>query len=190
MSVDNETITGLTRDLARDLDHHFEDLVLAFQGGLYAYAFRMSGCAQDAEELVQDVFIRAYRALRTYEPDRIRSLALRAWLYRICLNLLRNRGKRKGMHSEVLDEERHERNDGDHDPTASAVARDETAGETQRLVATLPGKYRSAVLLRFAGELSYPEMAHALAQPEGTVKSNVHRGLAMLRQSMEEREGR
>src|SRR5215471_740605 len=77
--------------LARDLDGTFESLVRAYQDRLYSFALRVTRNAQDAEEVAQDAFVRAYRALATYGEERIRALALRAWLYRITLNVARNR---------------------------------------------------------------------------------------------------
>jgi RNA polymerase sigma-70 factor, ECF subfamily len=73
MSTSKSETSRMQRDLARDVDRHFEAVVVAYQQPLFAYAYRMSGCRQDAEEVVQDVFVRAYRALKTYEPDRIRA---------------------------------------------------------------------------------------------------------------------
>lgn len=72
---------GLEDALAADLDGSFERLVLVFQDRLFGFAFRLSGRREDAEEIAQDAFVRAYRALSTYPPDRIRAIALRAWLY-------------------------------------------------------------------------------------------------------------
>ena len=79
--------------LARDLDATFESLVLAHQDRLFTIAFRTGGDRHDAEELVQDCFVRAYRALATYAPPRIRELRLRGWLTTILLNAGRNRAR-------------------------------------------------------------------------------------------------
>jgi len=179
-----EQITQVTRKLARDLDAHFEDVVSIFQGPLFAYAYRMSGCRQDAEEVVQDAFIRAYHALRGYEPDRIRSLALQAWLYRICTNLTRNRRRQHTIPTTQLLEEHDSSRDHSADSISDGYERRENAEEMQLMLSDLPPKYRSAVVLHFVNQLSYPEIAAALDQPEGTVKSNVHRGLNLLRQEL------
>src|SRR5437660_5426440 len=91
-----ERTDSLTNDLAADLDAAFESLVRTFQDRLFSFARRLSRNREDAEEVTQDTFVRAYRALKTYPGDRIRALALQAWLYRITLNVARNRlrGKR------------------------------------------------------------------------------------------------
>jgi len=86
----------LIDSLAADLAGSFERLMETYQDRLYSLALRLSGNAQDAEEIAQDAFVRAYRALRDYPAERIAALALRPWLYRITLNVYRNkvRGKR------------------------------------------------------------------------------------------------
>ena len=89
--------TELTAALARDLDGTFERMVLSQQDRLYSIALRMLGDPRDAEEIAQDAFVRAYRALAGYEADRIRDLQLRAWLATIVLNLCRNRVRRHGL---------------------------------------------------------------------------------------------
>jgi RNA polymerase sigma-70 factor, ECF subfamily len=183
MTTIHESSTTLTRDLARDLDRHFDEVVTGYQRQLFVFAYGMSGCSQDAEEVVQDVFVRAHRALKSYEADRIRGLALQAWLFRICLNLTRNRHRKKQVQTvELL-------GDGPiggvkSDPTADEYRKIEDAREMQEMLLGLPNRYRSAVLLRHVNELSYPEIAAALDQPEGTVKSNVHRGVEMLRRRL------
>src|ERR687883_333910 len=80
----------LAEGVAVDLDGHFEQLVLHYQGRLYGFALRLIGDPADAEECVQDAFVRAYRALRRYPSERRRALRLQAWLYRITLNVVRN----------------------------------------------------------------------------------------------------
>jgi RNA polymerase sigma-70 factor (ECF subfamily) len=76
------------------------------------------------------------------------------------------------------------RSDEARGPAATAAARD-AAHDWARLLMTLPPAYRSAVVLRHVDGLSYPELAAALDRPEGTVKAQVHRGLAMLRIALE-----
>jgi RNA polymerase sigma-70 factor (ECF subfamily) len=173
----------LKRGLARDLDRHFDGLVTTYQRPLFAFAYRMSGCPRDAEEVVQDVFVRAYRALKSYETDRILAMAIQPWLYRICLNLSRNRGRKQRVRTvELIGEGPAPR--GHADPTADGYEGKEAAREMQSLVLNLPVRYRAAVVLKHVNDLSYAEIAAALDQPEGTVKSNVHRGLEMLRRSL------
>src|SRR5262245_27995550 len=95
---DAETVRDdprLAAALADDLPGSFERAVLTFQDRLYAFALRLTGSAPDAEEITQDAFVRAYRALEGYPAERRRSLALRPWLYRIALNTTRNHVRRR-----------------------------------------------------------------------------------------------
>ena len=89
-SPDAEDLVGR---LAHDLDAAFEALVLAEQDLVYGIALRSTRDAAAAEDIAQDVFVRAYRALADYDAERIRSLQLRAWLARITMNLCRNRAR-------------------------------------------------------------------------------------------------
>lgn len=170
--------TGLALLLARDLDAHFEALVIQFQDRLYRFALRLSGNAQDAEEIAQDAFIRAYRALESYPAERVRAMALRPWLYQIALNAWKNRVRRKRLPRVELDGEIESPDDGP-ERQAEAGARGEAI---MRALDTLPDRLRAAVVLRHIEELSYDEIASVLGQPVGTVKSNVHRGLGALRE--------
>src|SRR5262245_27395392 len=94
---------GLRERIAEDLDGSFEDLVRVYQDRLYSYALRVTGRREDAEEVTQDAFVKAYRALASYPAERIRSLALRPWLYRITLNTARNRFRGKKIRTVSLD---------------------------------------------------------------------------------------
>ena len=186
-----DTDDRLAADLARDLDGAFDSLVLAHQDRLYTIALRMLGDPRDAEEAAQDALVRAYRALTTYDAARIRELRVRGWLTTIVLNLCRTRGlRRAGRGAPPISI------DGDMTPTAEPSApRKETPPEVAERhaererwgarLAELPPVYRAAVVLRHVDGLSYPEAAAALGRPEGTVKAQVHRGIALLRTLLE-----
>jgi RNA polymerase sigma-70 factor (ECF subfamily) len=185
MSADTSTVAGLLTDLASDLDAHFEQLVLLYQRPLYNFAFRMTCSSQDAEEVTQDAFVRAYRALQGYDPDRIRELAVQAWLYRITHNLVRNRSRRIVPRSSSIDQDGAAPIEDPGISVAETYEQIETSHEIAELLTRLPDKYRAAVVLRFINDLPYAEIAETLEQPVGTVKSNVHRGIAMLRQALD-----
>jgi RNA polymerase sigma factor (sigma-70 family) len=95
--------SDLTEALATDLDRHFERLVEAFQDRLFGFALRLVGNASDAEEIAQDAFVRAYRALARYPSEQVRTLSLRAWLFQITLNVARNRQRNRRPDSLPLD---------------------------------------------------------------------------------------
>lgn len=182
--------------LATDLDGAFDALLVAHQDRLHSIALRLTGDRSDAEEVAQDAFVRAYRALATYEPERIRTLEVRAWLATIVVNLCRNRARRRRPATVSIDgpavNGRDDtgvaartggldlRDDAMREPDAMAQRR-AGAEEWARLLLELPPRYREAVVLRHVDGLGYEEMASALGQPVGTLKARVHRGLALLR---------
>ncbi len=155
----------------------FERMVHEHQDRVFALGFALTGNRHDAEEVAQDTFLRAYRALVTYPPDRIRELKQKPWLHRIALNVVRNRVR--GIRPRLV-----ELNGSEPDralgPEDGALLKMEMDALAVR-VAALPTRYRAAVVLRHVQELSYEEVADALGQPVGTVKANVHRGLKLLR---------
>ncbi len=186
MDTDDALIAGLTMDL----DGTFEALVLAHQDRLYSIALRMLGNAADAEEAAQDAFVRAYRALAGYDRERIAALRLRSWLATIVLNLCRSRRSRSTGDRSTLSLDL--ALPASAEPRADAIAGPEAITERRAsgedwatLLLTLPPAHREAVVLRHVDGLSYPDLAIALGKPEGTVKAQVHRGLAQLRAAYE-----
>ncbi|HEV2140070.1 MAG TPA: RNA polymerase sigma factor [Candidatus Dormibacteraeota bacterium] len=165
------------RRLMEATDRVFERLVLDHQDRIYALGFALTGNRHDAEDVAQDTFMRAYKALATYPPERIRELKQRAWLHRIAVNVVRNRVR--GVRPRLV-----ELNGSEPDASSGPeedVMRKAEIDEVAARVACLPVRYREAVVLRLVQELSYAEVAEALGQPVGTVKANVHRGLKLLR---------
>jgi RNA polymerase sigma-70 factor (ECF subfamily) len=162
---------------------------------LYSIALRVLGDPRDAEEAAQDAFVRAYRALAGYDAARIGELRLRPWLATIVLNLCRSRLARRGGTRGALSldlalpGELEPRAEARRGPAETAVVRD-SGRDWAALLMSLPAAYRSAVVLRHVDGLSYPELAAALDRPEGTVKAQVHRGLALLRTAYEAAERR
>jgi RNA polymerase sigma-70 factor (ECF subfamily) len=155
----------------------FERLVLDHQDRIYALGLALTGNRQDAEEVAQDTFLRAYRAMATYPPERVRELKQKAWLHRIAVNVVRNRVRRARPKLVELNGSEPDHASG---PEEDVIRKAEIDALASR-VACLPPRYREAVVLRHVQDLSYAEVAEALQQPVGTVKANVHRGLKMLR---------
>ncbi len=186
--MDDET---LTRELATNLDGAFEALVRAYQDRLYAFGLRLTGSPRDAEEIAQDAFVRAYRALARYPAEQVRTLKLRAWLFQVTVNVVRNRARTRRPVETALTSVDGSR-DGLAELPADAAEQPEQVAERHAerdqvaaIVASLPERYRAAVVLRHIQGLSYQEIAAVLGQPAGTVKSNVHRGVAYLRAALD-----
>src|SRR5260221_7007833 len=150
----------LSASLAHDLEAAFESLVWAYQDRLYAFAARMTGDHHEAEEIAQDAFVRAYRALAGYDRKRISALELRPWLYTIALNAVRNRKRGTKAVLVSLDGVDHA---ADDDPAVLVERSSEVAG----LLAALTPRHRAAVLLRYFEDLSYEEIAEVLGEPVG-----------------------
>ena len=184
--MDDATLAGL---LAADLDGSFETLVRTYQDRLYGFGLRLTGSPRDAEEIVQDAFVRAYRALARYPAERVATLRVRAWLFQIAVNVARNRLRGGRLREVPLAPSAEDAatiepaDDARYAPDA-VVERDEARDELARKVAALPERYRVAVVLRHVEGLRYHEIACVLGQPVGTVKANVHRGVALLRRAL------
>lgn len=172
--------------LVADLDAGFVALVRSLESSLYSVALRLCAAPPDAEDLCAETFTRAYRALRSYPPDRVLDLRPRAWLMTILLN---------GWRNSVRDRSRRPRTvplvaaDDLVDTTSGAAEKAEareTAAELAEMVRRLPEAQRTAVVLRHLGDLSIAEIAEVLGCAEGTAKSHVSRALGQLR-SMHER---
>lgn len=165
----------LCKALATDLDAHFERVVETLGPDVYSGLRRMH--PDVAEDLTQETFIRAHAALTKYEPDRIRTLALRGWIWTIALNLGRNHVRDRSRRPQPV--ELHDIHPtSDPDPVDSEL--------WQKRLSRLSPSQRRAVVLRHVVGLSYADLATALDRPEGTVKADVSRGLDRLRAILEE----
>ncbi len=175
--------TTLAAALAHDLDGSFEALVRSHVDRCHAIALRVLGNPHDAEEVTQDALVRAYRALAGYPRERIRDLRLRPWLATIVVNLCRNRVRRTPATTslEPMLEAGFEPATSAADSPAALAERAASRERLAALLADLPDRYRIPVVLRHVDGLSYTELAEVLGRPEGTLKAQVHRGLAMLR---------
>jgi RNA polymerase sigma-70 factor (ECF subfamily) len=163
-----------------DVDGEFPAIVEAHQDALYRFLLRLSGNSHDAEEMAQEAFVRAYRWLKAHDQAQP---ALKAWLYQVSLNVFRNRNRRPTAPAGRLEQAAEVVDANGPDPHAEAE-RSEAGSELARALARLPRRYREAVVLRHVEELTYPEIAALMARPEGTIKSDVHRGLGLLRAAL------
>jgi RNA polymerase sigma-70 factor, ECF subfamily len=166
------------------LEERFEQEAIPYMPEMYAAALRMTRNRSDAEDLVQETFLRAYRGFAGFEEG----TNLRAWLYRILTNAYINTyRKRQREPVTVSDDELPEwwlyEKLGGEAMEASAEARvleslpDE---DVQEALASLPEQFRLAVLLADVEGFSYKEIAEILGVPMGTVMSRLHRGRRAL----------
>jgi RNA polymerase sigma-70 factor (ECF subfamily) len=142
---------------------------------LYGWAYRMTSNSHDAEDLVQDTYLRAFRAFDGYAPG----TNIRAWLFTILQRVRTDAFRRAGRSPET----RELVDDGPGvAPAQDAICNGGDAIE--RALRALPEVFRSAVVLRDVQEFSYEEIARILGVPIGTVMSRIHRGRALLRVSL------
>lgn len=142
---------------------------------LYRYALSVLREERAAEDAVQDAFERAFAALGRYPEERLRAMRLRPWLYRITLNVARNRlrGRREVPVQEIS--------------SAGVAVSDEGRESVMDVLAALgrlPERQRVAVTLRYLQDLPYAEISGVTGWPEGTAKTLVRRGVARLRKMM------
>jgi RNA polymerase sigma-70 factor, ECF subfamily len=181
----------ISASLVTNLEDGFERLVIAYQHRLYGFALRLAGNPQDAEEIAQDAFVRAYRALSTYAPPQTATLRLRPWLFQIALNVFRNRMRlvrpqqvpldQAGEDGELLLQLEADRREQPEQMLDSAESERRLAG----LIAALPEHFRIAIVLRHIEGLSYADMAALLGLPTGTLKAHVHRGVKQLQKALD-----
>jgi RNA polymerase sigma-70 factor (ECF subfamily) len=164
---------SLLRRLAVDVNAGFPDFVRLLEDDVFSGLSRLH--PNEAEDLTQETFIRAYRALGGYPPDRIRTLQARSWIWTIALNLSRNRARDVARRPRPV-------------PLQEVAYQPEESVDGaawDRRLAHLAAGQRRAVVLRHVVGLSYREMAEALGRPQGSLKADVHRGLTKLKEIME-----
>ena len=161
----------------------FEPLVTAYEKNAYQLALRMLGSAEDAQDVTQEAFLKAYRSLDSFRLDSRFSV----WLYRIvsnlCLDLLRKRQRRPERSLTVEDEDGEEAQRDVPDESFSPEAlleRKLTREAVRRGLDELPPEQRQILLLRELEGLSYEEIGEALGLEPGTVKSRIFRARKRL----------
>ena len=157
----------------------FEVEALAYIDSLYRTALRLTRDSADAEDLVQETYLKAFRAAGQFEPG----TNLRAWLFTILHNTIRNRARDRSREPMVIDSEAVERaaDTPGLAETPESLLLDRTLdSDLQAAVDALPEAFRQTIWLRDVEEFSYAEIAEMLAIPVGTVMSRISRGRRTL----------
>ena len=169
----------------------FEADALACLDSLYRTALRLTHVPADAEDLVQETYLKAFRAADRFQAG----TNLRAWLFTILHNTARNRARDRARDTVTADSEAVERADDSAGAWARAglpgmpgmnatpetlLLRETLTPDVQAAIAALPGAFRQAVWLRDVEEFSYAEIAEMLSIPVGTVMSRISRGRRLL----------
>src|ERR1700674_3861711 len=160
----------------------FETDALGFIDSLYGSALRLTRNAADAEDLVQDTYVKAFRSAKQCKPG----TNLKVWLFTILHNTHRNQRRDSGRDPVEVDSERVE-SSSPIDPSASPeqqLLRDALDADLQEALDALPEEFRDAVWLRDVEEFAYQEIAEMLGIPVGTVMSRISRARRMLYQRL------
>jgi RNA polymerase sigma-70 factor (ECF subfamily) len=179
----------VARATAGDLDS-FNQLVARWERPIYALAYRTLGREEDARDVAQESFMRAYRGLRGFKGE----AKFSSWLYRITLNLCRDwirRERRAPLVALPEGTDPTDLADQRAAPTESVeelVARREMSEAVARAMAELPEEQRSAILLKEYHGLTFQEIADMLGCPLSTVKTRLYQGLSVLRRRLERRQ--
>ena len=167
----------------------FEALIERHHDEIYRYLWRLSNsagridAAVEAQDLTQEVFLRAYRAFGRLRRDSNH----RAWLYKIATNCAYSalkRAQRQARHSEPWDDEVQRLPEGASQSPDYQAELGETIASVGRAVAALPPKQAAAVVMRHVQGLSYPEIAQALDCSQDSARANVYQGLRRLRHEL------
>lgn len=182
----------IERLVARD-ERAFNELVRLYERRVFALVLRMLGNAAEAEDMAQEVFVQVFKAIGSFRGES----KLSTWIYRIAINLCKNRAKYlKVRHAGEQDEleevaERHElggkasANVAQLERPDEAMAGREIERIVQKSIARIEETFRECLVLRDVEELSYEEIGEITGLPEGTVKSRIFRARAMLREMVE-----
>jgi RNA polymerase sigma-70 factor (ECF subfamily) len=159
----------------------WEDIVRAHTRRIYNLCYRFTSRREEAEDLTQEVFLRVFRTLTSYDA---RQGPLGVWLHRVARNLLIDhyRATRKLKHDVSLEDSMPflEEKESSAPRPDRVLARHELSETVQAALLRLSPELREAVILRDLQELDYKEIADVLDVPEGTVKSRINRGRAEL----------
>lgn len=177
--------------LSPEQERTFHQEAVPHLDAVFRFALRLCGSADAAEDLLQETFLRAYRAWGQYTPG----TRCKSWLFTICRNVFLRQLERSQRHHEILAETAEEdpRTLSRENPVFAASRDDDPEGDYFRAIVDeeildaiqeLPEEYRTAVVLSDLEDLSYQEVAEVMEVPVGTVKSRLFRGRRLLQKRL------
>jgi RNA polymerase sigma-70 factor, ECF subfamily len=175
----------VARAIEGDLDS-FNQLVVRWERPIYALAYRTIGREEDARDIAQETFLRAFRAIRGFKGQ----AKFSSWLYRIALNLCRDWMRRERRAPVVHPPEGADPMDlvadqpSPIEPVDDTVSRREVTSSVARAMALLPEEQRTAIILKEYHGLTFQEIADLLGCPLSTVKTRLYQGLSVLRREL------
>ncbi|OGV33811.1 MAG: hypothetical protein A2020_11835 [Lentisphaerae bacterium GWF2_45_14] len=190
MDLKDSSDTALIEEFKKGAHEAFDELIERHSSRLYQAAYGLLSSKEDAEEVVQDAFIRAYNALGSFRGD----ASFETWIYRIVVNLARNKyhwNRRRGQELNMSltrdntsgdfgQGEEIELPDNSMEPDCILEVA-ETEGDIMECLEKLPETIRETLVMRHVNEFSYEKIAETLSCNIGTVKSRIARGREMLK---------
>jgi RNA polymerase sigma-70 factor, ECF subfamily len=182
-SSDEELVT---RSMGGDLDS-FNQLVLRWERPIYALAYRVIGREEDARDVAQETFLRAFRALSGFKGQ----AKFSSWLYRITLNLCRDwirkeKRTRVSQAPEGIDIIELAGEATPNETIEQLIGRKELGRAVSKAMAALPEEQRTAIILKEYHGLTFQEIADMLDCPLSTVKTRLYQGLSVVRNQLEQ----
>ncbi|HEY9420097.1 MAG TPA: sigma-70 family RNA polymerase sigma factor [Thermoanaerobaculia bacterium] len=182
-----KTDAELVASALRGSQDAYRELVKRFERPVYSLVLRMVQDSGTAEDLAQEVFVKAFRRLDTYDPQ----WKFSSWLFKIAHNTTIDHLRRGTPDTVPLETEEDDKgslvsvlaDQSGEDPRAAAERRD-LGRALEKAIGRLRPEYRQAVLMFYVHGASYQEICEALGQPLGTVKTNLHRARKELAQAM------
>ena len=164
----------------------FNELIVRWERPIYALAYRVLGREEDARDVSQETFLRAFRSIKGFKGE----AKFSSWLYRIALNLCRDwmRRDRRAAVLRPADEASGldiEAIDAGEESVETAVVRRDLARAVARAMAVLPAEQRTAIVLKEYHGLTFQEIADLQGCPLSTVKTRLYQGLSVLRRHLE-----
>ena len=169
----------------------YEEIVKRYQKKLFSYVYRLVGNREETEDILQNVFVKAYRNIKTFDIERKFS----SWIYRIAhneaINFLKKRSKKKFVSWEdiVASKDKIETKSEEKSPIDLWI-REESRLEVQEALASLPEKYRKVLILRYFSEKSYEQIGKIIDSPVNTVGTLINRAKKKLMSVINLMEGR
>src|SRR5687768_13847332 len=176
----------VARSMSGDVDS-FNQLIVRWERPIYALAYRVLGREEDARDVCQDTFLRAYRGLPGFKGQ----AKFSSWLYRIALNLCRDwiRRQRRAPVSQLpedVDASELAAETGPVESIEELVARREMSAIVEAAMSTLSEEQRTAIILKEYHGMTFQEIADMQGCPLSTVKTRLYQGLSLLRRRLEE----
>lgn len=163
----------------REERREFEELALPHLDALYGTALRLTRNEKDAEDLVQDAMLKAFRFFHRFE----RGTNAKAWMFKILMNTFANKYRKRQREREILDEVEAEANSTDADPESAIIGK-LVSDHVREALESVPEEFRLAVILADLEDFSYREIGDIMDCPIGTVMSRIYRGRRMLQRKL------